>query len=302
MAESTVGPGQPVTNTLRPPPVSGAARAAPSTPIPEPAGAVRAYLLLVRIWTRAAWQYPASLATLGLAQLVVTGLDFAAIAIVFAHVPALAGFGIAEVMFLYGTSGTAFALTELVLGNVDRLGRHIRAGTFDVMLTRPVHPLVQVAAEDFSPRRLGELLQAGAVLVAGLVAAPIAWDPGRVLFVPLMIGCGMVIYSSIFVLGTTIQFAMGDAAEFMNSFTYGGKTLNQYPLAIYGRNAVRLLTYLVPLSFVNWLPALYVLDRPDPLGLPGVLRFAAPVVAALLVVLAAAAWRAGIRHYRSTGS
>nr|WP_241255808.1 hypothetical protein [Candidatus Protofrankia californiensis] len=45
-----------------------------------------------------------------------------------------------------------------------------------------------------------------------------------------------------------------------------------------------------------------MLDKPDPLGLPSLFRFASPLVAAVLLALAAAAWRAGLRHYRSTGS
>ena len=65
---------------------------------------------------------------------------------------------------------------------------------------------------------------------------------------------------------------------------------------------MRGVTFVVPLAFVNWLPALHILGRPDPLGLPGWVDFASPAVAALCCVLAGAAWRAGLRSYRSTGS
>ncbi|GAA4236569.1 ABC-type uncharacterized transport system permease subunit [Streptosporangium album] len=58
----------------------------------------------------------------------------------------------------------------------------------------------------------------------------------------------------------------------------------------------------VPPAFANWQPGLFVLDRPGPLGLPYGLRFAAPLAALALAVLAVLAWRAGIRRYRSTGS
>ncbi|NUK62522.1 ABC-2 family transporter protein, partial [Streptomyces lunaelactis] len=61
-------------------------------------------------------------------------------------------------------------------------------------------------------------------------------------------------------------------------------------------------TFVVPLAFVNWLPALYVLGRPYPLDLPQWLAFLPPVVAAVCCWLAALAWRVGLRSYRSTGS
>jgi ABC-2 type transport system permease protein len=76
----------------------------------------------------------------------------------------------------------------------------------------------------------------------------------------------------------------------------------QYPPGIFARDLVRGVTFVVPLAFVNWLPALHVLGRPDPLGLPGWLDFASPAVALLCCLPAAAAWRAGLRAYRSTGS
>ena len=49
-------------------------------------------------------------------------------------------------------------------------------------------------------------------------------------------------------------------------------------------------------------PALALLDRRDPLGGPALLGYAAPLVAAGAVAVAALVWRVGVRHYRSTGS
>ena len=265
-------------------------------------GSVREYLLLVGMWTRVSFQYPASLAILTLSQFLLTVLDFAAIAIVFAHTRSLAGFSLPEVMFLYGTSATAFALADLVVGNVERVGRHVRLGTFDVMLVRPASALAQVAAEDFSPRRLGRFFSAMPVMVVAVVLLPVDWTPTRVLLLPVMVGAGAAIFAAIWVLCSAFQLAVGEQVELLNTFIYGGGFLVQYPLSLYGRDALQLLTWVFPLAFVNWQPALYVLGRPDPLGLPAAFRFASPVVAAILAILAAFAWRAGVRHYRSTGS
>ncbi|MEZ0095843.1 ABC-type uncharacterized transport system permease subunit [Streptacidiphilus sp. EB129] len=76
----------------------------------------------------------------------------------------------------------------------------------------------------------------------------------------------------------------------------------QYPPTVFARDLVRGTVYGVPLAFVNWLPAMYLLDRPDALGLPGWLRFASPPAALLCAAAAGLAWRAGLRAYRSTGS
>jgi ABC-2 type transport system permease protein len=39
---------------------------------------------------------------------------------------------------------------------------------------------------------------------------------------------------------------------------------------------LRLFLWVVPLGFTIFMPALYLLDKPDPLGLPGYSRFVAP--------------------------
>jgi ABC-2 type transport system permease protein len=188
----------------------------------------------------------------------------------------------------------------MLFGNVERLSQHIKAGTFDTMLIRPAGAFVQMATDRFSVQRLGRLAQAAVVLAIALPQLGLA--AGRAWMIPVMILCGTVIFASIFTLGGAMQFLLTDAPEVANAFTYGGSALTQYPLSVYGNELVKGVTFIVPLAFVNWQPALFVLDRPDPLGLPYWLRFAAPLAAVVLSVAAALAWRAGIRRYRSTGS
>ena len=266
------------------------------------ADATRAFGLLCWTWTRAAWQYPTSLLLLTAGQALAMTLDVLAIVVIFANTDALAGFSAAEVLFLYATTSTSFAIADTVMGTVERLGRHIRSGTFDVMLLRPVSALVQVAADTFSPRRLGKLVPALAALALSLSWLDTRWTAGRILMVPVMVICGTLIYCGIWVLGASYQFVAADAAEAMNVTTYGGNYLTQYPLTVFTSEWVRALTWVVPLAFVNWYPALYVFGRPDPLGYPYAMQFASPIAALFALIAAGLAWKAGVRHYRSTGS
>jgi ABC-2 type transport system permease protein len=263
---------------------------------------VRLYGLLAWTWCRAAAQYPASMVMLTLTQIMATTLDLAAIFLIFAHTSRLAGFSLAEVMFFYGTAGVSFSIADILLGTAERLGQHIRQGTLDALLVRPVSPLLQIATEDFSPRRLGKLVPASTILVMSLSRIGVTWTWSRVLLLPTMIVFGTVIFAAFWVMTAAVQFVLVDGREAMNSVTYGGGFLTQYPLIIYGRDFVRGLTWMVPLAFVNWQPSLYILDRPDPMGLPVLFRFASPPVALALCLVAALAWRTGLRRYRSTGS
>jgi ABC-2 type transport system permease protein len=246
--------------------------------------------------------YRGSFVMLIAGQAVVTGLDFVVIFIMFSHTPQLGGFDLAEVAFLYATSGVAMGLADLIVGNSERIGRKIRSGEFDVMMIRPVPAFVQAAADQFGIHRIGRISQAAVVLVWSIVALDLDWTWDRVLLTVVMIVCGTVIFGAIFVLGGAFQFVAGDASEVANAFTYGGNFLTQYPPTIFSREVVLLALFVIPLGFVNWMPAMYILSHPDPLGLPTAFQFASPVAALLLSAVAALAWRAGVRTYRSTGS
>ncbi|MFE7712203.1 ABC transporter permease [Streptomyces sp. NPDC057486] len=263
---------------------------------------VRAYGLIVAMWLRSTMAYRASFAMTAFGNFAATSFDFVAILLMFAHVDELGGYTLPEIALLYGASGTAFGLADLMLGSMDRLGRRVRDGTLDTLLVRPVPVLAQVAADRFALRRLGRITQGLLVLGYGLAALDIAWTPLKVVMIPLMLLSGAAIFGAVFVGGAAFQFFAQDAAEVQNSFTYGGNTLLQYPPTVFAKELVRGVTFVVPLAFVNWLPALYVLGREYPLGLPEWVAFLPPVVAGVCWGLAGAAWRAGLRSYRSTGN
>ncbi|MEU1310736.1 ABC transporter permease [Streptomyces cinnamoneus] len=254
------------------------------------------------MWVRSTMAYRASFVMMALGNFAVTALDFVGIAIMFTHVDTLGGFTLPEVALLYGTTSTSFGLADLVLGNMDRVGRRVRDGTMDTLLVRPVPVLAQVAADRFALRRLGRVSQGVLLLAWALYRLDVHWTPVTLLLVPMMLISGAVIFGAVFVAGAAFQFRAQDASEVQNAFTYGGTTMLQYPPTVFATELVRGVTFVVPLAFVNWLPALRILGRDDPLGLPGWVDFASPLVALVCCALAGAAWRAGLRGYRSTGS
>lgn len=263
---------------------------------------VRAYGLITAMWVRSTMAYRASFAMTVFGDFAVTAFDFVTILLMFSHVDALGGYSLPEIALLYGLSATAFGLCDLLLGSMDRVGRRVRDGTLDTLLVRPVPVLAQVAADRFALRRLGRITQGLLVLGYALVTLDIAWTPLKALTLPMALVSGAAIFGAVFVAGAAFQFVAQDASEVQNSFTYGGTTLLQYPPTVFAKDLVRGVTFVVPLAFVSWLPALYVLGREYPLDLPRWAAFLPPVVAAVCWVLAGLAWRAGLRAYRSTGS
>jgi ABC-2 type transport system permease protein len=229
-------------------------------------------------------------------------LDFVAILVIFTHLPHLAGWSLGEIAFLYGTSYVTFRLADIAMTNMDRLPTLIRTGEFDQVLTRPLGSLGQVLTGDIDIRHVGGMAQGAVVFVFALTRVQIDWTPGRALVLVLMLVSAVGIYCAIWVATNSIAFWTIDAREVANSFTYGGQTLTQFPLHIYGTWIRRIMGYAIPLGFVNYFPSLYLLDKPDPLEMPSVLRFMSPLIAVGACLLSGWVWRVAVRHYRSTGS
>lgn len=56
------------------------------------------------------------------------------------------------------------------------------------------------------------------------------------------------------------------------------------------------------MMFMNYAPALFFLDKPNPLDLPAFAPFLAPFVGAAMLGVSALFWRIGLRRYQGAGS
>jgi ABC-2 type transport system permease protein len=260
------------------------------------------YARLVGAQIRSQLQYRLSFALDLTGAFLIAFMDFVAVLIIFENVPQLDGWTLHEIAFLYACTSISFALVDLAIGHLDLFPRMIREGTFDLVLVRPRGTLLQVIASDFALRRLGKALQGALVFGFSLTGVEVDWNAGRIAMVGVMLVAGALIFAAVWIAGATIAFWTVDGGEFTNAFTYGGNFLTQYPISIYGEWLRRFLAYVVPMAFVCYFPALYILDKPDPLGFPRAFQFASPLVAVAAAVGAGVVWTLAVRRYRSVGS
>ena len=260
------------------------------------------YMVLIRAQVSAQFQYRTSFILQSASQFVVTFTDFIMLLLLFHRFPSIAGWTLPEVAFLYGLGGVAFGFSDLLCGGFDNLSKMIRLGTFDLVLTRPVGTFAQVLSSDLQIRRFGRIAQGAVVFGLALSWLEVSWTPDKTLVVISAILSGTVIFTAIWVIGAAVTFWTVETSEITNVFTYGGEALVSYPMSIYAEGIRRFFTYVVPLAFVSYLPALYILERPDPLGLPPALQLCSPIVAGLFLVAARFCWALGVRHYQGTGS
>ena len=269
---------------------------------PDPLFLLRLYLHLIAAQARAQLQYRRSFALQIAGSFLLTFGDFLAIWVIFTHLPRLDGWSLGEVALLYGMSATSFSLTDLFIGHLDDLADWILRGEFDAILTRPLPAFFTVLTAEFALRRIGRTAQGVVSILIALALVNVHWNAARLLMLLVAIPCGTLIFGAVWVAGATLSFWSQRSTEMVNAVTYGGQQLTSYPMSIYSLPLRGLFTFAIPLAFVDYYPALFILGKHDPLGLPDAARFIAPAVAVVLVLLVRPLWGLGVRHYRSTGS
>lgn len=262
------------------------------------------YWRLLDVQIRSQMQYRAAFVLDFIGTAFSLGFFFVSLALIMQRFGDLAGWRLGEIALLFALAETSFGIMDLIFSGFDpgSFGRRVRRGTLDQLLLRPVNLTVQVLGDEFLLRRLGRIAQGAAIFIVALGLADIDWTLGKVVYLPLVILGQVAFFGGLFIAGATITFWTVESIELINIFTYGGNELISYPMHIYPDGLRRFFTYLLPAAFLNYYPALYFLDRPDPFGLPYAMRFAAPIAGLAVLLAALRFWRFGIRHYQSTGT
>lgn len=262
------------------------------------------YRRLLSVQVRSQMQYRTAFLLELVATLINMALIFLSVALVLQRFGGLGGWSVGEVAFLWGMVEIAFGIMDLVFSGFDPafFGQRVRLGTFDQLLLRPVNVLTQVLGSEFLLRRLGRIAQGMLIFGVALALIDVDWSVGKLVYWPLVIGGLIAYFGALFMIGSTITFWTVESIEAINILTYGGTELMAYPMHIYADWLRRTFTYAVPAIFLNYYPALYFLDKPDPFGLPGFVRFLSPLIGAAFFGAALAFWQFGMKHYQSTGS
>lgn len=260
-----------------------------------------AYRALLGARLRAQTSYRMSFLLDLLANVGIGLLEFTEIYVIFHNIDILGGLDWQQALLVFALANIGFSLADLGFGHLDELPTYLRAGTLDAMLLRPLPLLGQLVTSDVSLKRLGRTAIALLVLAYALPTAVTAWTPAKVLLVLVTPIAGAAVFAALFVCAAALQFWLIDGGEVANAFTYGGSYVAQYPSSVLHVLLRSLFTFVVPAGFVAYLPALVLLDKTPPGGLPAVLGWCAPLAALAIWLVAASWWRGGVRRYTGAG-
>jgi ABC-2 type transport system permease protein len=262
------------------------------------------YLRLIKVQMRSQAQYRLNLFMDLLATALITATVFVTLAFIFERFGNIAGWSLAEVAFLYGMTETSFGVMDMIFSGFDpqNFGRQVRLGRLDQLMLRPLSITLQVLGSEFIIRRLGRIFQGAVILIFAFRSLHIDWTLAKIAYLPVILVSLVAFFGGLFIIGATITFWTYESIEVINILTYGGSEMMSYPMSIYPLGMRRFFTYIIPAIFLIYYPALYILNKPDPLGMPVLAYFLAPLAGFGVLAASLLFWQYGLRHYQSTGT
>ena len=262
----------------------------------RPVPLLRGYLILLGAAWRGLRAHRANLVLVFLGSAALQGTQLAFIGVLLG-----AGWDVAEVAFLYGLRLTAHGVCTVNFGQHRASANVVRDGDWDRFLLRPVPPLLQLLTRLFNPGTLGDLVLGVAILCAAAPHTPITWTPLAVVYVMAAAVGGGLVEAGLQIGISGLDFVLGPTTKVKDTVDRVLTDFGAYPMTIFGTAGTWLLTALLPLAFMAYLPATVLLGRTDELLVPPLIAVLSPLAGPLLLALGVVVFGRLSRHYASPG-
>lgn len=170
------------------------------------------------------------------------------------------GWSLYEVLLIQAVFTMSSGLSSLVFGGVLwTTMSHVREGSFEVVLLKPLNPLFYIVATTFSTESIGLFLGGIALFVFSAVHV------GAISILSWLQFAGMFLAGTAVLAGLSLMMAamsfkwVGNSriSELADSVLHTGK----YPLPIFPKAVQAVATMVIPVAMVGFLPASALLGR-----------------------------------------
>lgn len=241
-------------------------------------------------------EYPADLWVMASAGAVWNILQFAFLAVLFANVPDVAGWGYHEMLMLSGLLSVAGGCNALFWDGAWSTGSMVIKGDIDYRITRPAPVMMQIGASAIGMQAATKATTSALMVIVGWTGAGIcaAMLPAAL----LLFACAVIIQLTVTTSLCCVSFWMrGPSVPFAFLGAQVQENATRLPLHVYPGAVRAALTWVVPFAFVNYVPVSILTG-----GLPSWWIAIPPLMAAALAGLTIVVARAGLAKYESAGN
>jgi ABC-2 type transport system permease protein len=228
------------------------------------------------------------------------GATFATLFIMTRGFKFVAGWNPEEILFLYAIYLLSYAIAASLFFNpCTNLAVKIRTGEFDIALTRPLSPFSHEFCMGFNFGYVSHVTLSIVVLVIAAARVNL-----RITF-SWILSCFIMLFSAVFVQAAFLIFISAFSFLLINENPFFNilssiKEFIYYPLNIYPAVLRIILSFVIPVAFMNFYPALVLLGKPSNFPLPAAVI--TPSVGIIAFVLSIVFWNWALSKYQSTGS
>lgn len=261
---------------------------------------IRLYGQFLRVAVLGKVQYKADFLVGIISVLILNAVNLSLIGILVYNFNTLGNWNIWDLLFLYSFWMLSRGIYGVFFWHLSDLEEMIVSGTFDAYLVRPASPFLQFIGKDISYTGAGDFLVGllGFILAAAQIG--LQWHIGQWVYFVVCVLSGALIQVAIKWIGASLCFwttRSGAAMSITERFTV---LMQQYPVDIFGRYFQVFVTCFLPVAFINYYPSVVLLGKAAE-EIP-VWQYGAPVVAVLLLAVAAFVWTRGVKRYAGTGN
>ena len=263
---------------------------------------VSIYFKLIRIAMQSRMQYRADFITGVIGVIVLNVVNVGLISILINRFTHLNGWNVWEMVFLYCLWLLGHSLYSLFLWHIRTLEDYLVQGTFDQFLIRPVSPFILFLGREVQYMGIADMAFAVTGLSLAYTNLDLDWNWVKWIFFGMAAISGALIETTIALIIACLAFWTGRSRRANNLVMQINVMVQHYPVDIFGYVFRVVVTGLIPVAFMNYYPALMLLDKIDPDNAWAWLGYMSPVVALLLVGLTAGVWKLALARYASSGS
>ena len=243
-------------------------------------------------------QYKADFVTGVLSIIIFNTINLSLIGILIYQFNELNGWNIWHLIFLYGLWLLSHSIFSFFFWHLCDMENYLIQGTFDQFLTRPVSPLLQFLGRDVHYLGVGDILIGVTCIVISYINLGLDWTLINFMFFIIAVISGTIIEFSISWIIACISFWTGRSFGAFTILWQINSIVQQYPIDIFGNWFRIMVTFVLPVALMNYYPSLILLDKSD----NTVYMLLSPLVSLLILGVAAAFWKKGIRSYSSSGN
>lgn len=224
-------------------------------------------------------------------------VGFATIRFVVLEFGSVNGWDGGQLAFLYGISVLSHALSMIFFVQGWFMGYFVIDGEFDRYLTRPMSVIYQFFFTQINIFGVTDLVPGLIVFIYGCRQVSFGWSLRNVLMLLALLAGATLIRGGIYIMIGTSSFFTRSVNDF------GGYTqeifdkTTMYPLSMYPETVQFLLTYIIPIGWVSFYPVSGLLGKGFSYA-----PLVTLIIGIIVISIAAAIFKAGLKKYESAGS